>query len=196
MTPQATFRAVGTSRLDAAWRFVRLGADQMFTGYDHLALLATLLAATSTLGMVVNVVASFMLAHGLALGLAMYGDVALPARVTGSLIALAVVWIAAENLSGVRIVDRSLATCIVGLVNGLGCSAALAARLVPRPLLALASASYWVGIDIGQLVVVAAMVPLVAGGASTMWPSLRRAVSVFTALLAGYWFVQRMFLNP
>jgi hypothetical protein len=196
VTPQATFRAGGASRLDAAWRLVRLGMDQMFTGYDHLALLATLLVATTTLGVVVKVIVWFTLAHGLAFALATSGVVALPERVTGSLIALGIAWIAAENLSGVRVLDRVLATCIVGVVSGLGFSTVLAARLIPRPLLALASASYWVGIDIGQLVVVAAIVPLVAGGASTVWPPLRRAVSVGTALLGSYWFVQRTFLNP
>ena len=142
-----------------------------------------------------KVIASFTLAHGLAFGLRGIGRrLGTPGRVSGSLIALGIAWIAAENLSGVRILDRSVTTCIVGVVNGLGFSTVLAARLIPRPLLALAAASYWVGIDIGQLVVVAAMVPLVAGGASTVWPSLRRAVSVGTALLSAYWFVQRTFL--
>ena len=196
LMPQATFRAGGATRLDAIGRFVRLGMEQMLTGYDHLAILATLLVATSTLGMVVKVIASFTLAHGLAFGLATSGVVLPPARVAGSLTAVGIAWIAAENLSGVRAVDRFVTAFVVGLVNGMGFSTVLAARLVPRPLLALASLSYWVGIDIGQLVVVAAMVPLVAGGASTVWPSLRRAVSVGTALLAAYWFVQRTFLNP
>jgi hypothetical protein len=95
-----------------------------------------------------------------------------------------------------RVVDRRLATCIVGVLSGLGFSTALATQLIPRPLLGLASVSYWAGIDIGELVVVAAMVPLVAGGPSAMWPALRRAVSVGTALLGAYWFVQRTFLNP
>ena len=167
-TPQATFSAGGSR---AMWRFGRLGMDQVFAGYDRLALLAVLLVTASTIGMLVAVMVPFTLAHAVALGLATSGIVVLPARVALGLIALGILWVAVENLAGVK--ARRLTAGIVGLFYGFRCSTMLSAQLVPRPVLPLASVSYWVGMNIGQLAVVAVVIPLVAV----------------------YWSVQRRFVN-
>ena len=159
VTPQATF-AAGGSR--AAARFVRLGMDDVFARYDALALLAVLLVAASTPGALAKVMVPFTLAHGVALGLAASGLVLLPARAIVGLTVLGMLWVGVENLAGFRVIDRAATAGIAGVFFGLGCSTTLLAQAVPRPVLPLASASYWAGMNIGQLVVVALAVPLSA----------------------------------
>jgi HupE/UreJ protein len=159
VTPQATF-AAGGSR--AMWRFARLGMDQVFARYDGLALLAVLLVAASTIDMLVAMMVPFTLAHAVALGLATSGIVVLSVRVALGLIAFGILWVAAESLAGVRAVDCRLTAGIVGLFYGFRCSTMLSAQFVPRPVLPLASASYWLGMNVGQLAVAAVLIPLVA----------------------------------
>jgi hypothetical protein len=171
VTPQATFEA-GGSRV--AWRFARLGMGQVFARYDSLALLAVLLVAAATPAALAKVMVPFTLAQGVALGLAASGLVVLPARATVGLIVLGILWVAVENLAGVRVVDRAITAGVAGAFSGFGCSAGLLSQFVPRPVLPIASASYWVGMSIGQLVVVAVVVPL----------------------SAMYWLAHGRFLNP
>jgi hypothetical protein len=159
MTPQATFQAGGSR---GAARFARLGMDDVFARYDALALLAILLVAASTPGALAKVMVPFTLAHGVALGLAASGLVVLPVRAIVGLIVLGILWVAVENLTGVRVIDRAITVGIAGVFYGLGCSTTLLAQGIPRPVLPLASASYWIGIIVGQLVVVAVVVPLSA----------------------------------
>ena len=168
VTPQATFEAGGSR---AAWRFARLGMDQVFTRYDALALLVLVLVAASTPAMLAKAMLLFTLGHGVALGLMASGVVALPARMSGGLTALGILWLAVENLAGVK--ARALTAGIAGVFFGVACSTMLSAQLVPRPVLLLAMAFYWIGMNIGQLAVAAVVIPLVAG----YWSVQRRLVN-------------------
>jgi hypothetical protein len=167
VTPQATFEAGGSR---AAWRFARLGVDQVFARYDALALLVILLVAASTPGALAKVMVPFTLAHGVALGLAASGLPALPARAIVGLTVFGILWVAAEDLAGMRVIDRAITAATAGVFYGLGCSTTLLAQGIPRPVLPLASASYWAGMNIGQLVVVALVAPLSA----MFWRAQRR----------------------
>src|ERR1035438_3185602 len=53
-TPEAKFTGVQATNLQTFWRFLRLGVEHVFTGYDHLAFLLGLLVATATIGSLVR----------------------------------------------------------------------------------------------------------------------------------------------
>jgi glucan phosphoethanolaminetransferase (alkaline phosphatase superfamily) len=194
-TQEATFSGVETTHLQTVWRFVRLGVEHIFTGYDHLAFLLGLLVATTTLGSLVKIITSFTIAHSITLALATFNLVMLPSRLTESLIALSIGYVAAENLLDFRAMKRYYITFLFGLVHGFGFSSVLREMDLPKSSLALSLFSFNAGVEIGQITFVVLIFPLVQDLVSSGWKRLKPAVSIGVACLAAYWFVQRAFLG-
>ena len=194
-TQQATFSGVKATNLQTFWRFVRLGVEHIFTGYDHLAFLLGLLVATATLGSLVKVITSFTIAHSITLALATFSIVSLPSRLTESLIALSIAYVAAENLFNFRAMKRYYITFLFGLIHGFGFSSVLREMDLPRPSLALSLFSFNAGVEIGQITFVLLLFPLLQDLVKSGWKSLKPAVSIGIGCLAAYWFVQRAFLT-
>lgn len=194
-TTQATFTGVNPTNLQTFWRFTLLGVEHIFTGYDHLAFLLGLLVATATLGSLVRIVTSFTIAHSITLALATFSIVSLPARLTESMIALSIAWVAAENLFDFRAMKRYYITFLFGLIHGFGFSNVLREMDLPRPSLALSLFSFNTGVEIGQVTFVLIVFPLVRDLVSSGWTRLKPAVSIGIGCLAAYWFVQRAFLS-
>ena len=192
-----TVRITGSqpARLETFWKFARLGVEHIFTGYDHLAFLLGLIVATGTLGSLVKVITSFTLAHSITLALATFNVVVLPTRLTESVIALSIAYIAAENLLQLRVMKRYYVTFIFGLVHGFGFSNVLRDMQLPRASLALSLFSFNLGVEIGQIVFVLLIFPAVQDLVKSGWTKLQPAVSTVIACLAAYWFVQRAFLG-
>src|SRR6266699_2593342 len=175
-TPQATFTGVKASYLQTMWTFVRLGGEHIFTGYDHLAFLLGLLVATSSLGSLVKIITSFTLAHSITLALATFNLVILPSRLTESLIAVSIGYVAAENLFDFRVMKRYYITFIFGLVHGFGFSNVLREMDLPRSSLALSLFSFNAGVEIGQVTFVLLIFPLVQDLVASGWKRLKPAV--------------------
>ncbi len=194
-TTEARFTGAQTTNLQTLWRFVRLGVEHIFTGYDHLAFLLGLLVATATIGSLVRIITSFTIAHSITLALATFNVVILPARLTESLIALSILYVAVENLLDFRAMKRYYITFLFGLVHGFGFSNVLREMDLPRSSLALSLFSFNAGVEIGQVTFVLLIFPLVQDLVSSGWTRLKPAVSIGVACLAVYWFVQRAFLG-
>jgi hypothetical protein len=191
--PDAFFTSAGTSRLQTAGRFIWLGVQHIALGYDHLAFLLGLLVATASLRSLVKVITSFTVAHSITLALATFDTVVLPTRLTESLIALSIAYVAAENLIRNRAIERYRITFLFGLVHGFGFSNVLREMQLPRGHLALSLFSFNVGVEIGQLIFVLLLFPLIEDLISSGWTKLRPAVSIAVGCLAVYWFIQRAF---
>src|SRR5262245_4393419 len=80
-----------------AGEFLLWGMHHILIGYDHIAFLLALLLGTRKMGEMVRVVTSFTVAHSLTLLLAALDKIRLAPAVTESLIALSIVYVAAEN---------------------------------------------------------------------------------------------------
>lgn len=195
-TPTVVFETGRGAYLRTALSFGRLGIERMFTGYDHLAFLLGLLIATATIRSLIKIVACFTIAHSITLALATFDAVVLPARLTESLIALSIGYVAVENLLPTPPVARYRMTFLFGLFHGFGLSAVLRNMPLPRQSVALSLFSFNAGVEIGQVIFVAALFPLTLYVASTRWKNqILPAVSSGAVCLAMYWFVQRAFLN-
>jgi len=192
---QAGFSGVEETKLKTVWRFIRLGIEHIFTGYDHLAFLLGLLVATASLGSLVRIITSFTIAHSITLALATFNLVVLPARLTESLIAASIGYVAAENLLDFRAMKRYYITFLFGLVHGFGFSNVLREMDLPKASLALSLFSFNVGVEIGQVTFVLLIFPLLQDLVQSGWKRLKPAVSVAVGCLAVYWFVQRAFLG-
>ena len=192
-------------------QFVGDGMHHIWIGYDHMLFLVSLLlpavlfrrekawipvaSLRSALLGVLAVVTAFTVSHSITLTLAALGVIALPSRFVESGIALSVLLAALNNIW--PIVTRRgwvLAFCF-GLVHGFGFASVLNDLGLPRGALALALAGFNVGVEIGQLTVVLAVVPLIylLRQARFYRPGVLVGGSSAIALIAGVWFAGRVF---
>jgi len=180
---------------ETVWDFVRLGIEHIFTGYDHLAFLLGLLIMTRTFTSLLKVVTSFTAAHSMTLALATLGLVSVPSRAIESLIALSIAYIAIENFMGKALISRWKITFLFGLVHGFGFSNVLKEMALNRRELAISLFSFNGGVEIGQLVFVCVVFPMVYCATASRWKHQFLTVSsLLIAALGMYWFVQRAFL--
>lgn len=192
--PTVTFATQDKPALSTFWSFLSLGVTHIFTGYDHLAFLVGLLIVTTSLTSLFKIITSFTIAHSITLALATFDIVVLPSRLTESVIALSIAYVALENLSGKRAMQRYLITFIFGLVHGFGFSNALREMDLSRSHLALSLFSFNLGVELGQVAFVLALFPLVLYIESSRWRRpVQVAVSFVVLCFAVYWFVRRAF---
>ena len=161
----------GKVSLNPAWyraaaSFVVLGVTHILSGPDHLLFLLCLVIPFATLRQVVPIITAFTVAHsftliGSAFGLAPSG-VWFPPFVETA-IAASIVYMALENIVGVSLRRRWVLTALFGLVHGFGFSYGLKENLqfAGRHLL-VSLFSFNVGIEIGQVLVLALMLPALA----------------------------------
>jgi hydrogenase/urease accessory protein HupE len=189
-----------------AREFLPWGVEHIFLGYDHIAFLLALLLGVTRLRDVVIVVTSFTVAHSLTLLLAAADVVHIPARVSEALIAASIVAVALENLAGRPSAARHrwLVTFAFGLIHGLGFATELRARLAELGgsfgHLLVPVLSFNLGVELGQLAIVALVVPVLtrvrrpaAPGAEARQRRLCRMASVPILLLGLYWLADRVF---
>lgn len=193
--PVAVFTASENPALKTFWTFLRLGIVHIFTGYDHLAFLVSLVIVTTKLRSLIKIVTSFTVAHSITLALATFNIVVLPSRLTESAIALSIAYVALENLLGWQAIERYRITFLFGLAHGFGFSNVLREMELSRVHLGLSLFSFNLGVEIGQVAFVLALFPLIIWVSSLRWqPQFQKAVSLGVLCLAVYWFVRRAFL--
>jgi hydrogenase/urease accessory protein HupE len=186
----------------SAKRFLLLGIEHIFTGYDHIAFLLGLLLLGGTFRELVKVVTAFTAAHSITLALATLDVVRLPPRVVEPLIAASIVYVALENLWALRspaarsqaVRHRWVLTFAFGLVHGFGFAGVLAALHLPRSGIAAALVTFNVGVEVGQICIVALALPLLLKlrRARGFDPGGVRAASACVGALGFFWLVQRL----
>jgi HupE/UreJ protein len=171
-------------------RFLAEGVRHILEGYDHLAFVSLLLlpivlgrgrkarvSARSAGAEILRVVTAFTVAHSLTLALATSGYVAIPTRLAEVAIAASVLVAAVVNLvPNAPRIGAKLAFAF-GLVHGFGFASALGDLAGDAALLA-SLAGFNLGVELGQLAVVAALLPL-------LFIARRFAVSRFTVSVLG-----------
>jgi hypothetical protein len=144
---------------------------------------------------VLKIVTAFTLAHSLTLSLAALGVVKIPSRITESAIAASVALAALNNLKPMISRREWMIAFAFGLVHGFGFATALGDLGLVRGALAVTLVGFNLGVEIGQLAIVAVFLP-VAFKLRRTWlyqvPMLRVGSGVII-LIAGTWFAERVF---
>jgi hypothetical protein len=171
------------SILRSAFIYLRLGIFHILTGYDHLSFLMALLlgaalcsrttaqtaaAAASVrqaLKGTVAVISAFTVAHSMTLMVQVLRPGWLPTRWVEPAIAFSVAYVGFENLIPRPPRRRWLLVFGFGLVHGLGFASVLREIGLPRRGLVLSLVSFNLGVEIGQLLVLALTFPLIVGAA-------------------------------
>ncbi|QBE67320.1 HupE/UreJ family protein [Pseudoduganella lutea] len=191
--------------------YLRHGAWHIWIGYDHVLFLVSLLlpavlvrrdgawqrvpafrgAATDVL----KTVTAFTVAHSVTLALAALGVLAPPSRWVESAIAASVVVAALNNVWPLVPGPRWAAALIFGLVHGFGFAGVLADLGLPRGALAVSLLGFNLGVELGQLAIVAAVLPAAWLLRDTF--AYRRVLlpagSLAIALVAMVWLGERAF---
>lgn len=151
-----------------AMSYVVLGVEHILGGIDHLLFVLTLLLIVRGGMRIIATVTAFTVAHSITLVAATLGWVHMPGPPVEAIIALSIVYVAAEVVHGLRgrpgLTARApwvVAFCF-GLLHGFGFAGALAEVGLPQKAIPVALFTFNVGVELGQLLFVAAVLALIA----------------------------------
>jgi hydrogenase/urease accessory protein HupE len=188
----ADLAATPPSGFQQGLRFLLLGVEHIWTGFDHLCFLLGLLVTGGGLRRAAATITAFSAAHSLTLCAAGLGLCALPAAVVEPAIAASIVFVAVENLLR-RPQRRWPLALLFGLVHGFGFAGVLQDLDVGGGAIALPLLTFNLGVEAGQLAVAAPLLPCI------WWlqrrghgPLLLRVTSLAIALAGAWWLLERV----
>jgi hydrogenase/urease accessory protein HupE len=189
--------------LSVAGAFLVHGIQHILGGVDHLLFVFGLLLLVSNGWMLVKTITAFTLAHSITLVLAALGAVRLPGPPVEATIALSILLLAVEiarknrGETSFTIQWPWVVAFCFGLLHGFGFAGALAQIGLPRHDLPLALFTFNVGVEIGQLMFVAAALSLRALLLHCRLPRsallyAQPVASYGLGTLAAFWFFERV----
>jgi hypothetical protein len=212
--PEQKFALAELSKWDQFLDYGEEGVWHIWTGFDHILFLLSLLLPAvlvrsklperrwepaldfrATFWDVVKVVTAFTLAHSITLSLAALGVISLPSRLVESAIAMSVVLAALNNIWPLVYERRWVIAFCFGLIHGFGFASVLADLGLPQDSLLIALVAFNLGVELGQLVIVAVFLPVAYALRTTRL--YQRLLFVYAsaaiALVAFLWLIQRAF---
>ena len=188
-------REAGTASTSTGSRFREffvLGVEHIWTGYDHLLFLLALLLPGGTFARLAGIITAFTIAHSITLALATTGLVQLPPAPVEIAIAASIAFASASVLRDKGVDRRWVLTFGFGLVHGFGFAGVLRESGLPPGGVALPLLAFNVGVEAGQLVVVAVAVQLLRMlGAGDFSRRIRRAIAWATLAIGVFWTAAR-----
>ena len=196
--PWATVEAK-PSAFQVVRTYFALGVTHILTGWDHLLFVIALVLLVARPWPVVKAATAFTLAHSLTLAAVTLGYAGLAQRPVEALIALSIVFLAAELARGSRAtLTRRLPWLVAfafGLVHGFGFAGALREIGMPEGEVPAALVSFNLGVETGQLAVIAAVLALRALArrlTPRREPVLVRAASYAIGVTGSFWLIERI----
>lgn len=187
------------------------GVEHIWTGYDHILFLLSLLLPAAAIRVggrwlpqgslretsldVLKIVTAFTLAHSITLALATLQIVQPPSRLVESAIAFSVVVAALNNVWPLVNAGRWAVAGCFGLLHGFGFASVLIDLGLPKAAMALALAGFNLGVEAGQIAIVAVFLPLV-WRLRDQWLYQRGLIvggSFSIACIASVWLIERAF---
>ncbi|SCW63107.1 HupE / UreJ protein [Rhizobium mongolense subsp. loessense] len=198
--PEATIPVAQTRGMVAA-TYLKLGIEHILLGFDHLLFVLALLIITQGIWALVKTVTSFTIAHSITLALATLGFVHVPSPPVEAVIALSIAFVAVEIVH-VRQGRRSLSArapwlvaFAFGLLHGFGFAGSLSEIGLPVGQIPLALLFFNVGVEIGQLLFIAAVLALAAliRSAKRPLPAWLHLVPPYAiGTIAMFWVIERV----
>ena len=188
LLPPTRWEIVGT--------YTRLGFTHIVPrGLDHIFFVVGIFLLSSRLAPMLAQVTAFTVAHTVTLGLAILGLFSLPAGLVEPMIALSIAYVAVENIFTSDLRPWRVALVFVfGLLHGMGFAGVLNELGLPRAEFVPALLSFNLGVEAGQLTVIASLLLALGWARHKVW--YRRVavipLSVAIAAVSLYWTVDRI----
>jgi hydrogenase/urease accessory protein HupE len=185
----------------AAGGYFVLGVEHILSGIDHLLFVLALVLIVRGVGLLVKTITAFTIAHSITLALATLGFVKVPSAPVEAVIALSIVFVAAEIVRARRgehgLTERApwLVAGTFGLLHGFGFAGALAQVGLPQNDIPLALLFFNLGVEAGQLAFVAAVLAVLAlvRRANITFPRWTPLVPPYAiGSIAMFWVIQRL----
>ena len=201
LRPEEPSATVDREAAGNAWPYFRLGVEHLLFGIDHILFVIGLLFYVRDPWRLVGVITSFTLAHSITLALSSLDVVKLSSAPVEAIIALSILFLAVELLrpeeqrSPITTKRPWLIAFAFGLLHGFGFAGALAEIGLPERAIAMALFLFNVGVEVGQLMLVAVVLALLAvvKRIGIVMPELVvRAPIYATGIIAAFWFVERV----
>jgi hydrogenase/urease accessory protein HupE len=184
-----------------AWSYWQMGITHILEGIDHLLFVLALLFLVSGFWNLLKTITAFTVAHSITLGLAALGIVHVPPAPTEAIIALSIVFLAAElvyKYRGEEVLTARypwVVACFFGLFHGLGFAGALTKIGFPAHEIPLALLMFNVGVETGQVLFIVAVIALLALLKRLPLPApegARLVVPYAIGGLAAFWVIDRI----
>jgi hypothetical protein len=174
--------------------YFQIGVEHILIGIDHLVFLLGLVVVGGRLRALIAVITAFTLGHSLSLALATLGIWTPDPSFVEPAIALSIAYVGLENFRVADAAGRWRITLPFGFIHGFGFAGVLAEIGVPDDAVGSALLLFNLGVEAGQLLVLALVLPLLAWLATM--PGYRRvgprSISLAIVLAGLYWFVERV----
>ncbi|KLT15583.1 hypothetical protein AA980_23070 [Neobacillus vireti] len=173
--------------------FMKLGINHILEGYDHILFLLSLLIARQSFKQIATVITAFTIAHSLTLTLTVLGIINIPPSIVEPAIAISICYVALENIFRKKVSYRWVLTFLFGLIHGMGFADILTEMHIPKSELAIDLASFNIGIEIIQLLIVVLLLPLLTLLHRSKYS--RKAIITISSiafLLGGFWLIERL----
>lgn len=206
LTPEAAGFVVpakaGTPEILAS--YVSLGFTHILEGFDHLLFVFALLLLVPTYKRLFWAVTAFTLAHSLTLAAATLGVLRIPSPPVEAVIALSIVFLAYElclppdRRDPLTLRAPWLVSFSFGLIHGLGFSGALREIGLPESDIPLALLSFNIGVELGQMAFIAAVLLLAAALRRvlpvlvTRTEPLTRGSGYVIGTISAFWVIERV----
>jgi|GEM_PF-225542 len=167
-------------------------------GLDHILFVLALLLFAKSRAVLLWQVSAFTLAHTITLALGIYGIVEVSSAIVEPLIALSIVYVALENIhrakSNTLSHTRMPVIFAFGLLHGLGFASVLADVGLPQSQYALSLISFNIGVELGQLTVIALAFICLLPFRNKSWYQTRlvKNLNGAIAIMATYWLFERL----
>lgn len=176
------------------FEYVRMGFWHILRGLDHVAFVVTLLLSLRRIKTLLAVISAFTLAHSFSLALVTCSVWTPSPRWVEPAIALSIVYLALESARRRAPKHPALISFAFGLVHGMGFASALRELALPAREIPAALLLFNGGVELGQLLLLCALVPLLHFARRNDW-CVRRALPACSIALAAcgvFWFATRI----
>lgn len=187
---------------DVATTYFKLGVEHILFGFDHLLFVVALVVLLRGAWRVAATITAFTVAHSITLIATSLGLVSLPRAPVESAIALSIMFLALEIVrirpGEVRLSERFpwIVAFLFGLLHGFGFAGALAEIGMPEGEVPVALLTFNLGVEAGQLAIVAAASLVICAIRYLAAPALRPAQLAAAYAIGGmasFWFIERTF---
>lgn len=195
--------AASLGPLEVIASYTGLGIEHILLGADHLLFVAALAMLVRGARQLLSTITAFTVAHSITLALATLGVVDVPGPPVEATIALSIVFVALEILRreqghpSLASEKPWLVAFSFGLLHGLGFAGALAEVGLPHDRIPLALLFFNVGVELGQLLFVGALLFAAASlrraAGSRLAPRFVAALPAYAiGGIASFWLIERV----